>query len=241
MVISKVMANRKYKSEINFILLFLLIFISSDTLMFGTNGNILFISIRYVFDIAVLLMLFLQLFLYKYKLVANNCIPCLLAIMMLLISALVNADLKGGYIYKIILILLAVLFTSKVRIDEFEIHYDNIMFIISIASLIGFFILVVAPLILKVLPITYNTNHVGYYNAIITVLKSSNDNIISRNYGIFREPGIYQFFLIIALLFQFFSNRKISNVRCLLYISSLLTTFSTTAYLALAGVLLAFF
>jgi hypothetical protein len=240
------MINRNLTSDTqygfsNLLLLLLLIYISSDTLMFGTNGNLLFINLRYAFSICILIFLLLQFVTNKFRLAASTVLPGALAIIMLLFSALVNNDFKGGYAYKIILILLVTLFASKIRFEEFVVHYDNIMYILTITSLIGFMILVIAPNVLKILPIIYNTNNVGYYNALVTVLKSSNDNIISRNYGIFREPGIFQEFLIIALIFQLFAIKKMNIVRSVLYILALITTFSTTAYLALAGVLVAFF
>jgi hypothetical protein len=54
-----------------------------------------------------------------------------------------------------------------------------------------------------------------------------------RNCGPFWEPGVFSGFLIIALAFLFFSEGTVRNKRGYIFIIALITTFSTTGYLAL--------
>ena len=65
---------------------------------------------------------------------------------------------------------------------------------------------------------------------------------LMRNQGIFREPGVFQFFLLVALVVEmFFVRRKIKPVFILVLTITLITTFSTTGYFCSIPLLLAFF
>ena len=54
-----------------------------------------------------------------------------------------------------------------------------------------------------------------------------------RNYGIFREPGVYQMFLMLGLLFYTYYGREFKIYRFFIYIVAVVLTYSTTGYIAL--------
>lgn len=62
-----------------------------------------------------------------------------------------------------------------------------------------------------------------------------------RNCGPFWEPGIFAGYLIITLAFLYFSEGTVKNKRGYVFIAALITTFSTTGYLALMISLAIFF
>lgn len=61
-----------------------------------------------------------------------------------------------------------------------------------------------------------------------------------RNYGIFWEPGAYQTFLNLALIFEIFITENKSLRRGYIYILTIITTLSVTAYIAMAIILLSY-
>lgn len=61
-----------------------------------------------------------------------------------------------------------------------------------------------------------------------------------RNYGIFREPGVYQMYLVMALVLQLLVVKQNSLWRYIILVAAIATTISTTGYIALAFFLMLF-
>lgn len=54
-----------------------------------------------------------------------------------------------------------------------------------------------------------------------------------RSYAIFREPGVYQMFIVIAMLIEFLVRKRFRWTHVMLYAIALLATYSTTGYMCL--------
>jgi O-antigen ligase len=61
-----------------------------------------------------------------------------------------------------------------------------------------------------------------------------------RNYGVFREPGVYSIYLILGIIYVAFYFKKISYFKLIVFLLALMSTFSTAGYLVLILVLVVF-
>ncbi len=224
---------------LHYLLIFLFIYISDDTLLFGTNANEAYTSFKYLFVMGAAVLLTIVNILKGRRIPVRAFSTLLLMIFLIFITMIVNEDVRLGYFYKICLLLYGLAITQIMELKEFAIIFNKIITILAVASLVGYVIMIISPSILRLFPTILNTSNYKFYNAFI-VLEPSFYSTTLRNYGIFREPGIYQMFLIMALLFQMFVVKKDSLMRYLIYIAAILTTLSTTGYIALGVVFLMF-
>lgn len=108
--------------------------------------------------------------------------------------------------------------------------YLDIMFFVSIISLIGYLLLNFTSL-LNNLPSVTNINGVEYGVGIIfNYIKA----LPERNCGIFWEPGIFASYLALAIAFESIINsNSISWFRVLVFVVSIITTTSSAGYVLL--------
>lgn len=108
--------------------------------------------------------------------------------------------------------------------------YLDIMFYVSIVSLIGYLLLNFTSL-LNNLPSVTNINGVEYGVGIIfNYIKA----LPERNCGIFWEPGIFASYLALAIAFESIINsNSISWFRVLVFVVSIITTTSSAGYVLL--------
>ena len=130
-------------------------------------------------------------------------------------------------------------------------RYVNIVYFIAGISLIGFFLQIIQPQILqKILP-AYESNFSTYAGMSgMTVLRKAqtawgkflftfDERQITRNVGIFSEPGVYQIVLNAAIFILLYMkehlnfNRKQYNRRIVILIIALITSQSVTGYISL--------
>ena len=154
-----------------------------------------------------------------------------------------NMALKESYgisskDFFIILLKLAILMIiqSNITHEKFTYIYERIMYFLAILSLACFIILNLGI----GLPLTFIDNSTGtafgytFYHCMKEV---------SRNCGIFWEPGAYQIYLNYAIIFAtvLFSNGKLDmtkfGIHVIVYIVAIITTQSSTGYLCMAVVL----
>ena len=137
-------------------------------------------------------------------------------------------------------VFLAYFVIQSISINSFLRIFIQIMLFFSTISLIMF------------IPVLFNDSVINFYENFsfsyirdIEVGSSRNtlfllnlnfgdaNNIISRNSGPFWEPGAFGGFLIIALLMNKILYRKIFNFKGMIFILAIISTFSTTSYIAL--------
>ncbi len=155
----------------------------------------------------------------------------------LIFSAIIHSEFSGGYISIISLFVLGSCFFATIDAKQFVKVFLDIMTIICIVSLFTFFF---APFASKLplFPSIYNINNVEY-----RFFFFSNISVINpeRNYGLFTEPSRFQAYLNLSLIFMIFTEKeKLDMKRIVLFIVTLITTFSTTGFIAFAIILAAF-
>ena len=110
--------------------------------------------------------------------------------------------------------------------------YIRVIIILSIISLLFYIINVISFYQLRSMAGQFNILssgdiiHIGIHNF-------NNEAQAHRNSGIFWEPGAFAGYLVVALLLQFISSAKIFSKYNILIITTILTTQSSTGYIAL--------
>lgn len=147
---------------------------------------------------------------------------------------------KNGYILLAMALLSSFAITTTFRVDEFEIEIVKISKWISLYSLICTYILKIIAPKLGFIRIVRNSAGTAFYNFIFCYVHTGTNYY--RNYGVFREPGVYAYFLCLALLFlilkkKHFDQKDFTSTLVILVIT-LITTFSTTGYIAILVILI---
>lgn len=155
----------------------------------------------------------------------------LLISIMILISMISHSEFYSRAYWR----LLAVVIIASYLIEKYGFRnivkvYLDIMFFVSIISLIGYLLLNFTSL-LNNLPSVTNINGVEYGVGIIfNYIKA----LPERNCGIFWEPGIFASYLALAIAFESIINsNSISWFRVLVFVVSIITTTSSAGYVLL--------
>jgi hypothetical protein len=128
---------------------------------------------------------------------------------------------------------------------KFITFFSIISFIVFIPlslspGLVSFFVNNIAPLFK--LPFAYKSElHTITPTILIYNLGTFGAYLFPRNCGPFWEPGAFAGFLIIAIVFELIINNNIFSKRNIINIVALVTTFSTTGYLALFFIFFIFY
>ncbi len=215
------------------IVVFLIIFyITDSSVQFGTYDNMLFIrgAQLFIIIVGVLCLAILK------KIYKGNLLEALFVFACVVVSALVNRDMQANNIFVIILLFTGLFFSLLYNFEVFVKCYDDVLLALSIISLIFFCIECIAPVLLHIFPQIENISGYKFYNAILFVTSVENQTKVRQNYGIFREPGVYQMYLVLGILFQIYKKDGFQLKRVIIYMLTLLTTLSTTGYIMLLAI-----
>ena len=130
--------------------------------------------------------------------------------------------------------LTALLFVFIISKEQFIKCYCDIIYLIGIASLIGWVLMTFVPSIFNLFPALINTaNSIGYFCG-LTIVSDFRGASAQRTQGLFWEPGAYQCLVVIAMLLEkYYYNAPKKRVRILVNSAAVLLSFSTTGYIAL--------
>ena len=228
---------KKVKKDIWCIMLLSVLF-TTDTIFFGTNENLFWpklVQSSLLFVALLLVMYFIKV---KRRIELKKIIVLMLMSLLILLTGISNEDIRFGYIFKIGLFTYALAVIEYVSLEKFAMYFDNIIYFFSVVSLIGYIVVGVFPEILNFAIPLKNNAGVEYYNFIFFVVEKGQSYL--RNYSVFREPGVFQAYIIIALIFQMSFSSIFQKKRMIVYIITIITTFSTTGYIALVFVMILF-
>lgn len=133
----------------------------------------------------------------------------------------------------------------KILNKKFTTYYVNLLYYLSIMSTIVFILVVTMPFLAPLLkstlvPLLNIFNFAGSSHETL-IIYNFNQLDGFRNSGPFWEPGAFGGYLIIAIIFIYFSDTiKNKNKKLIVLLLALITTLSTTAYAAL-GIFLFFY
>lgn len=230
------LSSKKKTSVMMYIFVYYLI-IGSDCVLFCYNRNEALPRYSQYFIVFLALVFWVKAMVKKHFSLQNKDIMLLITVACILFTAAIHLEFSGGYISIIALFVLGNSFFDIVNTKEFVKTFLNIMTVICVVSLVTFFFASFACRI-PFFPSIYNSLDREY-----RFFFFSNVAMIdpTRNYGLFTEPSRFQAYLNLSLMFILFSKDKRVDIKLMtLYIITLLTTFSTTGYIAFALIFIAF-
>lgn len=218
------------------ILILLIVFVSDDTLLFGTNANPVFEYVKYACYLISTIGLLVNVSITKSSTKSTRIAisMCLL----ILFSSFINNDVRMGLLYKMVIILFAAMFSKHISLKLFAYKYCKVISFLAFVSIIGTVLAMIVPSFYSFAPKITNTAGNVFNNLYVYVVSLDFGSI--RNYGIYREPGVYQMYLVLALFFELFIVESYSIKRIACYIVALLLTFSTTGFISLFLILILF-
>jgi len=234
--------EHKYKKNklfkiYGFILLFLTIILSRNTLI----SNNLF---GFYKSTILLMLVFIPLMImYFYNKVYKK-MDLIFIIILLSIgfSIILKGDIQLYNLSVLAYLIIAYIFIKMYELKDIIKWYIIILLFLSLYSLL--FIYIIYPMLVSSFGIHKLLNFSNFfYNSISTPFLNFGfafPVVIQgyvRNFGIFTEPGIYQFYLLVALLISGYSNvtlnKKIRKFLIFIFGLTLITTFSSSGYLCL--------
>jgi len=226
--------NEKNGNIFYYLLVIYMLYIT-DSMLFGLNSNqnLMYyakLSIPFVGTLFLIYHLVSISFKIKY-----DFIVLVFIFGSLLLSSLANSDTSLRLLLKVFTLLLSYIIVKRLDKERFIVCYINLMVIISIISLIGYLFPTIFTSI-SFIPKLYTHK----YNMEFVTLGFTNiptwSYMQGRNWGPFWEPGAYQAFLNVALFFVLFvsKTRQINKLLLsVLFVVTIITTLSTTGYIAL--------
>lgn len=160
--------------------------------------------------------------------VKNDLVAVLCVCISIMLCMIVNMDVLPGYFFKILSILFAYAFASKISLECFNKVFKRIFYYLVIASIVLYlFRLIGVPL--GFLPVLQSAKTELYTIGVANIY--TNDFGFLRNPGVFWEPGVYAAYIVSALIIDYLCNKKIDIRYFIVLTIALITTFSTTAYI----------
>lgn len=219
------------------VLLFLVLFFNNETL---SNNLCTFVKqpTQYV-SALIITYVFCYIIIHKEVLRAFNRNAFILVILFAIFttgSYMRDSGFTNGYILLILALVSAFSLSILLEFKKFAVLFVWYMYTLSIISLVCTYILkYFAPFLRGIFKIVTNSADVSFYNMYVCYVYSG--GMYYRNFGIFREPGVYAIFLCIAIIFILLYKDEFpqKTFTCVLFvlIGTLISTFSTTSYIAL--------
>lgn len=157
---------------------------------------------------------------------------------MVITTMLYNSDSVRSYLHIILLIFCGFFVTELLSFQVFTRMFKTFMLFLCIASLIAF---IVKPLILQhslLLPNFTNATGVQFINLGVTNIPVIS---VNRNFGVFWEPGVFQAYINLALIFELFFNKQFPRSNyILIFILTIFSTLSTTGLICLCLIIIAY-
>lgn len=230
------MGKKNFRNRIlDLILVFIPIYFSQDSIIFGTNiSNVAFIikNIVLVFYFFVLIVIILR----KHIRIKEQSFYILMILVLIsFMTMLINYDLSFKYIYISLLTISTFLMTNIISFEKIRDAYIKTMSFLAIFSIVTYIISLFNYSLITKMPQIINESGYYFYCLGFSVIQKKMEYVANRNYGIFREPGVYAIFLCIALLFTLYkeNNNKNTKISIIIYMCTILTTLSTGGIIAM--------
>lgn len=163
----------------------------------------------------------------------------LLGIFIIILSGFITVIIKNENIVTFGMVmfsyLVSLLYVARTDFKSFCNQYSEIMHWLCVISLVGF-------IAYNIFPVLYNINQVTTYTTYSNLFLYVDTQKYNRNIGMFWEPGAFQTFINIALLIELSKEEaKCNYKRIVVYIITIITTYSTTGYITMMLILLTLF
>ncbi len=233
------------KKNVNTMLLYGLIFF---TIVFSRDT--LYTTVKFgfftTFSLNVAMITFSYIYLIvryrgKIQVMRKPTITVAMLIGILIIVSLIKLDFQMYIISIIFYILTALLFIHIYTFEGFFSKYSNIITFLAAYSIIICYI--IRPIIFEIgtnsnlIGVITNSAELSFFDLGLGFIVSKSYYL--RNFGIFREPGIYQFFLLIALFYELlFRKYRYRYFNAIVVALAILSTFSPPGILVMGIVII---
>lgn len=153
--------------------------------------------------------------------------PFILLILLFLLSSIFNGEPIRALYLHLFTFTTGFVFAYKVGFEDFKVLYTKVMYLICMISIFFYLLFLLFPFLNSFNTVT---NAVGNVASNLYLYISLHPGL--RNCGLFWEPGAFQTFIAIALLFSL-SKTIIDRKEIVVLVVSMITTFSTTGFVAL--------
>lgn len=215
-------------------LVFVLLFFSNDTYLFGTNSNEFMVALpRYLIlgYCAVNILFFIAN--KKYVLHKKIIFIYFILILTFLAVSVYHHDYFNRILIKVLYMTTGMLICMSYPLKDYAQAFLKCMTFFSAAAIFLTMIAYISPSIVKALPSMINTAGVRFYSIGFAGLDERSLNTWNiRTGGIFWEPGVFQMYLNMAILLELTLGNAKNKIRTVIYIIALFLTFSTTGFLA---------
>ena len=215
------------KKYINYIIIFILIYTSRDTLLVGTSVNENLILLGYLAPVLVLIILLLE---KNVNVIVRNNNYVYIFLGLIAITMISNFDINVKYGYELLLVVIAFFISRKILFQDFAQAYCEIMMILTCFAVVSGVVFMISPNVISSFPVIANKGGLYYYNLGLSVIPLSVYGDYYRLYGIFREPGVAMIFINIGLLFELFILEKKQKIGVVIFLAGIVLTFSTAGY-----------
>ena len=227
----------------NTILIFWMVYVSMDTLLFGTNRSLhahtALVCLNVLLAVVLLYMIFKKQ--HNNLRINKNCFFVFFALIGLIfitqgsVAIQRGADISVQYYYHGLILIIAMLIVELMDSEEFVSAYVNTMLLFAFFSVLLYVINVLG--LNKVIPSieVVNTSGFRYSHYLLAAIhKGSIGSFTARAYGVFREPGAFSVHLCIAIAFELFIKKKFSFFAVSLLSIAVFITYSTAGYIVLS-------
>lgn len=155
----------------------------------------------------------------------------------LILNTMITTAFWGDEIKQIVLttvyLLSAVIFVESFGFRDFIDSYVKLLYFLCVCSLILWAVFMIYPPLIEFLPKITNSSGIEASTIIVSTIYRAGNVGIARNQGIFWEPGAFQTYINLALMFTLFcvEDGKKKTKAIIVYIITIITTFSTAGYI----------
>lgn len=217
------------KEKILYLLVFGCLFCSSMYMYESYSGYVSSI-ILLIFSFAICLI--------KIKYLGKSqLINCMIVLIVIACSMVFNRSFESIDFHSIIIVVAAFfVMQSFLYVDFLKKYVDCILFI-ALFSIAVYFLYIIAPALFNSFSRhLWRNESVLFVNLWFAVVPVSMNDYF-RNFGIFYEPGIFQFYLNTALIIELFLKGNINIARIIIFTTAIITTLSTSGYISLVLIL----
>lgn len=222
--------------------LILMLLTSTDTILFGTNSNQLFLYVpRIVGLLGCILIPLLTVGSVRYIKRDNPLKYSTLFVTIIVISGIINNESLVTTISRIISIIAAYAIVENFSLKRFLRVFSNFMYIVTIVAIVVEIMAYTIPGIFAIFPTVTNTAGKPFYSFFIGSIELSEmGRTLIRSNGVFWEPGAFAIYLTFNIIIELFAFESINIKRLVVSCLGVILTFSTTGYIVLAVIAIAF-
>lgn len=230
---SKITYTRRYYLDWNAALLYIVIFFSGDTYLFGTNSNDLILTVaRYsyiVICILILLRMRLRLNITNNRNIVTAFVTIVTAFVLI---AVINQESINVTGLKLLFMTVSFLLCTLMSFDKFANSFTKTIYFISLTANVYTMVAYIAPRLIRMLPVVVNTAGAKIYTCgFAGLLDGFVDGPLVRTQGIFWEPGVFQMYINLAIAIELLYKASVSRKYMISFVISLILSFSTTGFI----------